>query len=110
MFTGVVTSLSSRARNPRISSSTKVKDRVWVRGGHGLRVALRLVVHPPRSDGVDVAPVRLRLRVHERVAVDLARRRQEVPRPLGLGQPEGVVGAGAAHLQDLDGDALEVDG
>src|SRR5262245_25397832 len=35
--------------------------------GHreGLGVALRFVVHTARPDGVDVAPVRLRLRVHE---------------------------------------------
>ncbi len=77
--------------------------------GHRLGVALRLVVHAAGADRVDVAPVRLGLRVHEWVAVDLGRRRQEERRSLGLGETEAVVRAEPADLQDLDGDALEVD-
>ncbi len=80
-----------------------------VRRGHRLGVALGLVVDAARADRVDVAPVRLGLRVHERVAVHLGGRGEEEGRPLGLGQPEPVVRAEAADLQDLDGDALEVD-
>ena len=53
--------------------------------GHRQRlgVALRLVVDAARADRVHVAPVRLRLRVHERVAVDLGGRRQQEARALG---------------------------
>ena len=76
---------------------------------HRLGEALGLVVHAARADRVDVAPVRLRLRVHLRVAVDLAGRGEEEPGVLGLGQAEAVVRAQAADLQDLDRDALEVD-
>ena len=76
---------------------------------HRLGVALGLVVHAARADRVDVAPVRLRLRVDQRVAVHLRRRGEEEAGPLGVGQPEAVVGAEAADLEDLDRDALEVD-
>ena len=50
--------------------------------GHGERLGepLRLVVDRARADGVDVAEVALRLRVHERIAVDLAGRREQEPR------------------------------
>ena len=50
-----------------------------VRHGHGLGEALGLVVDAPGPDGVHVAPVGLGLRVHLRVAVDLARGGQEEP-------------------------------
>ena len=43
-----------------------------VRHRERLGVALRLVVDAAQADRVHVAPVRLRLRVDERVAVDLA--------------------------------------
>jgi hypothetical protein len=46
--------------------------------------------------------------VHLRVAVDLARRGEEEAGALGLGQPEAVVGAETADLEDLDRDPLEV--
>src|SRR5438034_316671 len=70
--------------------------------GHRLGEALRLVVHGARTDRVDVTPVPLVLRVDLRVAVDLARGRQEVPRTCGLRDTEGVVGAERAHLEGLD--------
>jgi hypothetical protein len=50
------------------------------------------------------------LRVHERVAVDLARRGEEEAGALVLGQPERVLRAAGAHLEDLDRDPLEVGG
>ena len=51
-----------------------------VRHRDRLGEALRLVVDRPGTDRVDVAPVALGLRVHERVAVDLAGRREQEPR------------------------------
>src|SRR3546814_3781927 len=80
-----------------------------VRHRHGLGVALGLVVDAPGPDRVHVAPVRLRLRVHQRVAVHLARGGQEELRALGLGQAQAVVGTEAAALHDLDRDAPEVE-
>jgi hypothetical protein len=62
----------------------------------------KLVVHAPRADRVDVAPVRLVLRMDLRVAVDLARRRQQVPGAGGLREAERVVGTERADLQCLD--------
>ena len=47
--------------------------------GHGLGEALGLVVHAARAHRVDVAPVVLALRVHERVAVHLGGRGEEEP-------------------------------
>jgi hypothetical protein len=78
-----------------------------VRHGDRLGEPLGLVVDAARADGVHVAPVVLGLRVHLGVAVHLARRREEEPRALGLGQAEAVVGAEAADLERLDGQ-LEV--
>src|SRR3546814_18720577 len=76
-----------------------------VRHRHGLGVALGLVVDAPGPDRVHVAPVRLRLRVHQRVAVHLARGGQEELRALGLGQAqdrksvvEGKSGSGSVDL------------
>ena len=54
-----------------------------VRERERLGEALRLVVDAARADRVDVAPVVLGLRVHLRVAVHLARGREEEPRALG---------------------------
>src|SRR5437868_5376030 len=64
--------------------------------------ATYLVVDAARTDRVDVTPVPLVLRVDLGVAVDLARRRKEVPGAGGLGEAEGVVGAERADLQGLD--------
>ncbi len=71
--------------------------------GHGLREAFGLVVDAPGADGIHVAPVVLRLGMHQGVAVDLAGAGQEETGALGQGQPQRVVGAQAAHLQRLDG-------
>ena len=90
--------------DPRVDSVFTV-----VGHGQGLREALGLVVDPPDADGIDVAPVTLRLGVDLRVAVDLRGGCEEEARALGFGQAEGVVGAQGADLQDLDRDAFEID-
>ena len=81
-----------------------------VRHRQRLGVALRLVVHAARADRVDVAPVGLGLRVHLRVAVDLARRGEQEPRALELGEAERVVRAVRADLQRVQRHAQVVDG
>ena len=70
---------------------------------------LRLVVDAARSDGIDVAPVRLRLRVHERIAVDLAGRREQNSRVLVLSQAEDIPGPERADLEGLQRMALIID-
>ena len=79
--------------------------------GHrqGLGVALGLVVDAARADRVDVAPVVLGLRVHQRVAVDLGRRGQQEAGALGLGEAERVVGAVGADLQRVERQPRVVD-
>ena len=78
--------------------------------GHRLGVALGLVVHAARAERIDVAPVGLGLRVHQRVAVDLGGRRQEQAGTLELGQAERVVRAVGAHLEGVQRQAQVVDG
>ena len=73
-----------------------------VRHRDRLGEALRLVVDAARADGVHVAPVVLRLRMHERIAVHLGRRREEEARALRLGEAERVVRAERADLERLD--------
>ena len=80
-----------------------------VRHRERLGVALRLVVHAARADRVHVAPVGLRLRVHLRIAVDLARRGEEEPRALPLREPERVMRAVRAGLQRVERKAEVVD-
>ena len=79
--------------------------------GHRQRlgVALGLVVDAARADRVDVAPVGLGLRVHLRVAVDLARRRDQEARAVLLGEAERVVRAVGADLQRVQRQAQVVD-
>ena len=62
-----------------------------VRHRQRLGVPLRLVVDPARADRVDVTPVGLGLRVHLRIAVDLAGRGEQEAGALPLRQPERVV-------------------
>ncbi len=69
---------------------------------HRLGEPLRFVVDPARADRVDVAPVGFRLRVHQRVAVDLGGRGEQDAGAFGLGQAERVVGAQRADLEGLD--------
>ena len=79
-------------------------DSVRVAVGHRqrFRESLGFVVHAARSDRVDIAPIGLLLRVHERIAVHLGRRGQEERRPLRLGQTESLVGAERTDLESLD--------
>src|SRR5438876_2986011 len=76
---------------------------------HRLGVALRLVVDAARADGIDVAPVGLRLRMHLRVAVDLARRGEEEAGALELRETQRVVRAVRAHLEGLQRQPRVVD-
>src|SRR5215472_14723235 len=61
---------------------------VVIRHRQRLPVALRLVVDAARAHRIDIPPVALGLRMHERVAVDLARRSEQEPRALVLGEAE----------------------
>ena len=63
---------------------------------------LGLVVNAARPDGVDVAPIALRLRMDQRIAVALRGRGEEEGRLLRLGQAERVVRAVRADLQRRD--------
>ena len=74
-----------------------------------LGVALRLVVDAAGADRVHVAPVGLRLRVHLRVAVDLARRGDEETSSLELRQAEHVVRPIGADLERVQRQAQVVD-
>src|SRR5215211_1329206 len=78
--------------------------------GHRYRlgVALGLVVDAAQPYGVYVPPVLLGLGVDERVSIDFAGGGKHEARPLGLGEPQSVVGTQSADLQDRDWDALEV--
>src|SRR5215211_6300130 len=84
------------ARDGRVDALLAV-----IRHGHRLGVALRLVVDATRSDRVDVPPVALGLRVDLRVAVDLARGREQDARTLPLCEAERVVRTVRADLQRM---------
>ena len=73
-----------------------------VRGGSRLREALCLVVGAARADGVDVSPVRLRLRMLQGITVDLGTGRENEPCLLLPGQFEGMDRASAPGLEGLD--------
>src|SRR6476469_1900587 len=72
--------------------------------GHRERLgeALRLVVHAARAHRIDVAPVRLGLRVNERIPLHLARRREKKTRAFFLGESERVVCSEGADLERRD--------
>ena len=92
------------ARNPSIDALLGV-----IRHRQRLGIALRLVVHAARADRVDVAPVRLGLRMHLRVAIHLARRSEQEAGALELGEAERVVRSVRADLQRLQRQAQVVD-
>jgi hypothetical protein len=83
---------------------------VVVRHRERFGVTLRLVVDAARADRVHVAPVRLGLRMDLRVAVDLARRADQEPGALPLGEAEGVVGPVRADLERVERQPHVVDG
>ena len=69
---------------------------------HGFGKPLRLVIDTARPDRVHVAPIRLRLRMDERIAIHFAGAGDEEARPLGQRNPERVVRAERPDLQRLD--------
>ncbi len=69
-----------------------------------------LVVDAANPDRIHVTPVRLGLRMHLRVAVDLGRRGEEELGAVRRGQPERLVRTERTDLEDLDRKALEVGG
>ena len=79
-------------------------------GAEGLGAALALVVAGSDADRVDVAPVGLQLRVHERVAVHLARGGVEHACLRLEGEVEHVHHAEHGALRGLHGVLLVVDG
>jgi hypothetical protein len=70
-----------------------------IRHRHRLGEALRFVVDAARPDRVDVAPVGFRLRMLERIAVDLRGRRDHEARPLRFREAERLVRAERADLE-----------
>ena len=80
--------------------------------GHRERLgeAFRLVVDAARPDRVDVAPVALRLRVHEWVPVHLRRRGEHETRAVPLCELEGMPRAEAADEHRLHGQCGVVQG
>jgi len=66
-----------RVEDPRDPSVHAVHPNVA--HDEALAEALRLVVAGPRANRIDIAPVRLRLGMDERIAVHLGRRREQEP-------------------------------
>ena len=74
----------------------------FVCGADRFTVTLRLVVDRARADRVDVAPVRLGLRVHGGVAVDFAGRRLEETGVVREGHFDEVLRADGPDFERLD--------
>ena len=79
-----------------------------VRHGHGLGKALGLVVHAADANGVDVAEVLLGLGMHQGVAIDFRSGGQQELGLFGHSQPQGLVRAQRAYLEDVDTQPLKV--
>ena len=79
-----------------------------VRHSHGLGKALGLVVHAADANGVDVAEVLLGLGMYQGVAIDFRRGGQQELGLLGHRQPQGLVCAQRADLEDVDAQPLKV--
>ena len=75
---------------------------VAVRSGQRLGEPLGFVVDPARPDRIDVAPVVFRLRMDQRIAVDLGGRGEHEAWRLLLGQAQGMDGADRPNLQCVD--------
>ena len=96
----------AHARAVRVENSDDARVQpVRAMVGHRQRFgeALGFVVHAPRTDRVDVAPVRFRLRVDLGIAVHLAGGGDQVSRPVRLGDAERVQGADAIDLEGVNG-------
>src|SRR6266581_3293231 len=93
----MVTGLDERAwlMNAGMALPSCRRMRVAVRNRESLGEALGLVVHTPGADGIDVPPVRLLLRMDQRIPIDLGGRSQEKGRPLRLRQAQRLVRAEA---------------
>src|SRR5262249_34040793 len=72
--------------------------------------ALGFIVDRARPDGIDVSPVRLFLRMLQRIAVALRRRSQEEARSIFLRQLERMKGSFGANLERGDAVGHVVDG
>ena len=70
--------------------------------GERLRVPLAFVVDAARADGVDVPDVLLDLRMHQRIAVDLAGGGEDEAGAVPLGQLQAVLGAERSGPERLD--------
>ena len=76
---------------------------IMIGHGHGFLKPFRFIVHTTGPDGVYITPIFFRLRVNQRIAIDLRGRGDEHPRLFRLGKTQTVVGAQRADLQCLDG-------
>jgi hypothetical protein len=85
------------ARDAGLDASVPV-----VRHHERLGVPLGLVVHTPRADRVDVAPIRLDLGVHRWIAVDLGCRRHQEAGAVPERQVEQRSRAVTARIQRLE--------
>jgi hypothetical protein len=84
---------------------------VPVIGHHGgLGETLGFIVDGARSDGVDVAPVGLNLRMHLGVAVALGGGGVEESCAIFSGEVKGIDGAGRAYQEGLDPKTGVIDG
>src|SRR5207253_3016766 len=99
-----VSSAHARAVRVEDSDDARVQPvRAMVGHRQGFGEALGFVVRAPRTDRVDVAPVRFRLRVDLGIAVHLAGGGDQVSRPVRLGDAERVQGADAIDLEGVNG-------
>src|SRR6266851_4934071 len=87
----------------RRSAGGGARWRSMIRHRKRLRRSLRLVVAAAGPDRVDVAPVRLRLGMDERIAVDLGGRSEQEGRAFRTSKTEHVHGPDCADLQGVAG-------
>ena len=77
---------------------------------HSFGEALGLVIHAAWADRIDMPPVRFRLGMYLRVAVDFRGAGEEESGLLGFRQPERIVGSQCPDLERLDGQLEVIDG
>ena len=71
--------------------------------------ALGLVIDRSRSNGIDIAPIGLHLRMHQRISIAFRRGGMQVSGAVLLRNLEGVEGSCRAHQQRFDSEAHVVD-